>query len=126
VSVQFVRPPARFEALECAGGSVAIAKQTSPADNPGPALVIRKTTRGPAHLHSPNRYAARQPDKTAPLRDSMDGAQAKRAVPPLTESDSPLTQQTRPEVFEPKVVELYRRLFRVRLIRAALQCCWQF
>lgn len=29
--------------------------------------------------------------------------------------DSPLTQQARPEVFEPKVVGLYRRLFRVRL-----------
>lgn len=26
--------------------------------------------------------------------------------------DSPLTQQTRPDVFEPKVVGLYRRIFR--------------
>lgn len=32
---------------------------------------------------------------------------------PANPSDSPLTQQTRPEVFEPKVVELYRRLFTV-------------
>ena len=27
---------------------------------------------------------------------------------------SPLTQQARPEVFKPKVVELYERLFKVR------------
>jgi len=31
---------------------------------------------------------------------------------------SPLTQQARPEVFEPKVVDLYRRLFKVRITPA--------
>jgi hypothetical protein len=31
---------------------------------------------------------------------------------PMAPSDSPLTQQTRPAVFEPKVVTLYRKLFR--------------
>ncbi len=29
---------------------------------------------------------------------------------------SPLTQQVRPEVFEPKVVGLYKKLFKVRLV----------
>lgn len=28
---------------------------------------------------------------------------------------SPLTQQSRPETFEPKVAQLYRQLFRVRI-----------
>lgn len=32
-----------------------------------------------------------------------------------TMEQSPLTQQARPEVFEPKIVGLYRQLFRVRL-----------
>lgn len=32
-----------------------------------------------------------------------------------TMEQSPLTQQERPEVFEPKIVGLYRKLFRVRL-----------
>jgi len=35
-----------------------------------------------------------------------------------TMDQSPLTQQARPEVFEPKVVDLYRRLFKVRITLA--------
>ena len=35
-----------------------------------------------------------------------------------TMEQSPLTQQARPEVFEPKVVGLYRSLFRVCLMRS--------
>lgn len=34
--------------------------------------------------------------------------------PSMASLESPLTQQARPDVFEPKVVGLYRRLFRVR------------
>lgn len=37
-----------------------------------------------------------------------------------TMEQSPLTQQMRPEVFEPKVVDLYRRLFRVGLNQTLL------
>ena len=36
-------------------------------------------------------------------------------------ADSPLTRQEAPDVFEPKVVGLYRRLFRVRLLSRDLQ-----
>lgn len=38
-----------------------------------------------------------------------------------TMEQSPLTQQARPEVFEPKVVDLYRRLFKVRITPAFMQ-----
>lgn len=34
--------------------------------------------------------------------------------PKPTMEQSPLMQQARPDVFEPKVVDLYRRLFKVR------------
>jgi len=39
---------------------------------------------------------------------------ASEAVISPTMEQSPLTQQARPDVFEPKVVGLYRQLFRVR------------
>lgn len=42
------------------------------------------------------------------------------APPPTQTMDitqSPLTQQSRPDVFEPKVVTLYRELFRVRPVQ---------
>lgn len=38
---------------------------------------------------------------------------AAEAIKSPAMAQSPLTQQTRPEVFEPKVVTLYKRLFRV-------------
>ena len=39
---------------------------------------------------------------------------------------SPLTQQSRPETFEPKVAQLYRQLFRVRGCKKDRNrsCCW--
>lgn len=45
--------------------------------------------------------ASIKPDSSAP------------GSPKPTMEQSPLTQQARPEVFEPKVVDSYRRLFKV-------------
>lgn len=47
----------------------------------------------------------------ASVKPTEDATTARMEQSPFL---SPLTQQARPEVFEPKVVELYRRIFRVK------------